>query len=385
MTTPLLIISDSPAGSTGLGRIARELATRIQIHLGDKIKVGTLGFGGKHSSRLNWPQYPVLHYGENQELIDLPEVLRDFANGEKCILLFITNPGWVEWAAYPEKIADGDLKACLTSGKFERWIYAPIDAEGPNGLPEEIRHILDGFDRRLFYTDWAAKLYGDDAESLPHGIDGDVFYPRDRKIARASFIQRIARLKYDPLKEDVMLIGMVATNTARKDIPLAFETVAELVKRGVNAALWAHTSEFFREYDFNNLTRSFGLNGRVIPTKHYLSSDALAWAYSACDIVLAPGSEGFGYVLAESLSCGVHCLHGQYAGGSEIVLPVNLMPVHAWRYEGIYCHKRPVFLASEWADRVMELKDSPPIPQTKFHWSNVWPMWSEYLVKGIEQ
>lgn len=387
----LLIISDSPGGSTGLGRITRELAQRIQIHLGDKIQVATLGMGGQHSSRLNWPQYQVRHLGPKHELLDLPEVLRDFAGGERCILFFIWNPGWLEWMADPEKIEDEALRSVVTSKQFEHWIYAPIDAEGPHGLPEEIVKVLAACDRRLFYTEWSAVLYGEavgdqTVEYLPHGIDGNVFYPRDRKIARDSFVQRIGRLDPAPLKDGVMLVGVVATNTARKDWPLAFEIVAELVKQGVDAALWAHTSEFYREYDFHNLTIAFGLNGRVIPTKHYLSSDALAWAYSACDITLGIGSgEGFGYPLAESLSCGVHALHGHYAGGTEVVLPVDMIEPIAWRHEGLYCHRRPVFDAKEWADRAMGLRGLPPVPQTKFHWKNLWPSWEEWLLRGIEK
>jgi glycosyltransferase involved in cell wall biosynthesis len=393
MATKLLIISDSPQCSTGLARITRELTTRIHLHMSDTFTVATLGMGGQYSSRLPWPQYQVKQLGANRELLDLPEVLRDFANGEKCVLLAIMNPGWVPWLAHPDTCEDETLKACLASGQFERWIYAPIDAVGPKGLPAEIRHVLDGFDRRLFYTRWAADLYAPDAEHLPHGIDSNVFYPRDRKIARASFLQRIVRLPSEPLKDDIVLCGTVATNSARKDWPLAFETVAELRKRGLNAALWAHTDSFFKEYDFNNLTESFGLNGAVLATKHHLSSDAMAWAYSACDVILAPGSEGFGYVLAEGLACGCPVIHSNYAGGAEIVPEGLLIEPEAWHLEGLYCHRRPIHSPARWADHVERVIEKPPIGEVveplsrlgpKRYWDNLWPKWREWLLEGVK-
>lgn len=389
---PLLIISDSPAGSTGLGRLTRELATRIHTRMPDVFKVATLGYHGQHSSRLPFPQYQIRSMGPGRELYDLPEVVNDFFQAEAGVVMACWNPGWLDWMAHPEGLegeANEPLKQLLTSGKVKRWIYAPIDAEGPTGMPAEIRDILSGFDRRLFYTSWAADLYDraterkQVSEHLPHGIEDKVFHPRDRKLARETFMPRIARLPQGPVPDHVMLVGAVATNTPRKDWPLAFDTVAKLVERGRDAILWAHTDSFYREYDFNNLTHSFGLNHRVIPTKHYLSSDKLAWAYSACDVVLAPGSEGFGYVLAEALACGVSVVHGNYAGGAEIVPNDILVDSIAWRHEGLYCHKRPIFDADHWASRAIQLAGKRFTLHPSFYWENCWPKWDAWLREGI--
>jgi glycosyltransferase involved in cell wall biosynthesis len=395
MPTKLAIFSDSPSGPTGLGRFSRELATRIFTRIPDVFHVGTIGFNSQYSSRLPWrDQYSIGSIGPSAEL---SAIISDFFGGEDGILLSVLNPGWLDWLAHPESLTGEEnepLKALLTSGLVKRWIYAPIDAEGPNGLPLEITTILDGFDRRLFYTAWAADLYDraterqQVSEHLPHGIQDHVFHPRDRKLARDSFMPQIARLPQGPIPDDVMLVGCVATSTPRKNWPLAFETVAKLVERGVNAILWAHTDSFYKCYDFHNLTQSFGLNHRVIPTKHYLSSDKLAWAYSACDVTLMPSSEGYGYPIYESLACGVPCLHHNYAGGAEWLPDEMKIEPSGWYYEGLYCHRRPIGDANTWATRVINLvgNDSQvSLLPDELKWDNLWPRWEVCLKAGIQK
>jgi len=60
MPTPLLILSDSPASTSGLGRITRDLALRIHEHMSDVFKVGCLGCGGNPASpALPFPVYEI--------------------------------------------------------------------------------------------------------------------------------------------------------------------------------------------------------------------------------------------------------------------------------------------------------------------------------------
>ena len=55
--TPLLILSDAVSSSTGLGRIARDLAVRVHENLGDVYRLGTVGYGAPGSAKFPWPQY----------------------------------------------------------------------------------------------------------------------------------------------------------------------------------------------------------------------------------------------------------------------------------------------------------------------------------------
>src|SRR6516225_2325611 len=82
---PLLIVSDSISCTSGLGRIARDLATRIHANLSDVFRVGTCGYGGPGSSKFKFPEYHV-HSIDNWLLPELPQIASDFAPDGDLIL-----------------------------------------------------------------------------------------------------------------------------------------------------------------------------------------------------------------------------------------------------------------------------------------------------------
>lgn len=54
---PLLILGDSVTSKSGLGRITRDLATRIHETMQDTFRVATIGYGGTGSCKLGFQQY----------------------------------------------------------------------------------------------------------------------------------------------------------------------------------------------------------------------------------------------------------------------------------------------------------------------------------------
>src|SRR5579863_9416301 len=248
---PLLIISDAPSSSSGLGRICRELAVRINENLSDVFSIGTLGIGGQHSRNFGFPNYPVMRI---QEMVihDLPSVMKDFVGDskERPVILTILNASWQRWLADPtHPIAHVPLHEYLHSGRdgtrpFDLWMYVPIDGHTPTGrLPADSIAALKGADRVLAYTRYGASvvdrsLAAPEADSfgpslkqmaqssyaptehLPHGIDRTVFYPRDRTAARRHFLARIQGKTQPadlaaalPLRDTMTLLGCVATNS----------------------------------------------------------------------------------------------------------------------------------------------------------------------------
>ena len=394
----LLIMSDAPTSSTGLGRITRELAIRIHENLSDVIKVGTFGFGGPHSRHL--PYYNnQIHRLDNWIAPELPMIWRDFAGDEKGILLAIWNPVWLPWLANPSSLPPSGLRDFLTDPPFEKWIYAPIDAEGVGGkLQERIKNTLGGFDRVLAYTDWAAHIIaesmypghdeGETIDYLPHGIDRGLFYPRDASEARNNFIQSVSGRHTTRMKDDIKIVGIVATNSARKDWALGFEACASLLRDGENIGVWAHTDYYQNHWDLVGMANEFGLARRVIFTNSSLNDDTMATYYSACDVTMAIGSgEGFGYPIAESLACGTPVVHGWYAGGAEMVPQKFLVDPIGYRWDGgPYFAKRPVFDAEEWAltaSKAMVHKSTESLLDPQYYWENLWPRWAEWLTEGV--
>lgn len=399
---PLLIMSDAPSGTSGLGRITRELCQRIQAdpETCARYEVGTLGFGAGPSRSLPWKQYKIERI-ENWTVLDLPDCWREFAGDEPGVLMTIWNPAWLPWLAepsvLPEAGAQGEVKRFIESGLVGRWGYFPVDAENAaRKLPGPLVRIIEGFDRRLFYTQWARDLYCEtiDCDSrndcwpqfLPHGIDTSVFFPHDRDKARAMFRDRILRIHDGGrIASDVLVVGVNATNTPRKDWALAFATLAELVARREKVVLLAHTNHLLGKWDLMELVRAAGVSNHVIFTTRSLSDEELSWWYAATDVTLAIGSgEGFGYPIAESLACGRPVVHGAYAGGAEI-LPEHMLAEPLGYYaEPPHGNLRPVFEPRSWATRVEMLAGSHAGLDARYHWNVLWPRWRKWLLEEVQ-
>ena len=405
--TPLLIISDGICSPTGLGRISRELAIRIHENLSDVFRLGTLGYGANTSRQFPWQQY-VISTLQNWSIPELPSVYNDFCGDQKGILLHIWNASWEWWMADPDKLPDGDLKGFIKAKPFESWLYFPVDSEGPNGRLSELEYqILSSFDRILTYTKWGAevvdktfKAYGgfkSPTEHRPHGCDDKIFFPRDRHEARQSFIERIVRRGGKGVIEDkVTLIGVCATNSARKDWALAFEVCKELLDRGVNVGIWAHTDRFKKEWDLPALADAFDMRLRTIFTNNHLTDEDVSWGYAACDLILGIGAgEGWGLPMSEALACGIPVITGDYAGATDFIPEGLRIKPAAFRYDGFFACKRPVFKAGDWADKVESTLKLVKQTETalghraswlsdEFYWKNCWPEWEQWFRAGLK-
>jgi len=406
---PLLLISDDPSAPTGLGRICRDLATRIHANLSDVYRLGVAGMGGTGSCKFGWTQYHL--EGVSDWIIpSLPEIVEDFAGKERCIVLPIWDAHRLSWFSQPQRLGGESLanfprlQRWLMKANIERWIYAPIDSSGPNDkLSFPIALTLLGFDRILAYgqfgEDVIRRTLGDAEASkrhltnLPHGIDSSVFYERDRSKLRNNFLwltgaQSMFVLAGTPgattmpIQEDEILVGMVCTNQSRKDLPLSLECCS-ILARDRKLRIWLHTDKLEGNYSIPSLLCDYGLQDRAVISLGILTDDVMAQAYSACDLTIGPGSEGFGFPLLESQYCGTPVVTGAYAGGADIVPKEWQVSPDAFRYEGSYACKRPVYLAWKWAavaDHLIGKRCNRP---GRYNWNNLWPNeWEPYFRKA---
>ena len=117
-----------------------------------------------------------------------------------------------------------------------------------------------------------------------------------------------------------------------------------------------------------------------------LSDEQMTWAYSACDVTLGIGlGEGFGFPIAESMACGVPCIHVNYGGGAEFMPKELLLDPVAFRPDGAFCSMRPVLSPTQWAaamqDRTTRSYAAKLPPQ--LNWTALWPRFEGWFRKGI--
>jgi glycosyltransferase involved in cell wall biosynthesis len=394
---PLLIVSDAPSGCSGLARITRDLATRIATHLPDHFRVACCGYGGPGSRALPFQQYYWASRGD-WLIPELPQIWKDFTGNQPGIIFTIWDPSRLLWMADPTYCPDPSLATFLRDPLLTRWAYLPIDATGPRGkLTAVLAHTISKFDRILCYSKWAAAIVDYtkgiergivETDWLPHGIDTSIFRPRSRSGARHGFGQRLG-LQDDAgrlltIPDDELFIGIVATNQPRKDFGLAIAACAEVAKTR-KLRLWLHTDTLDRHWSLPTLLQDYGLMDSAIVTTLNFSDELMSWAYSACDVTLAPGlGEGYCFPCAESLACGTPCIHGHYGGAEYVPSPFLVEPV-AYRLEGVYGSVRPVFRPEDWALKILEIAEARTrctLPEY-LAWEVLWPRWSEWLLKGV--
>jgi glycosyltransferase involved in cell wall biosynthesis len=380
---PLMIFGDAPTSGTGLGRITRDLAVRIHENLSNTFRVATFGTAGSHSSALPFAQYQMLDAERNYYIPSrFPEVWHDFGGDEPGILMTIWDASRLLWLTRPEYCPDKRVKQFLETKPFLTWGYLPIDATGPkNKLTRVLKMAIEGFDRVLAYSGWAAKIIerttGNGYGSLPHGIDTSVFQPRSKQEARKRFPL--------PLKDSSLLVGIVATNQRRKDFGLGIEAVSTMTESHSDVRLWINTDRMNHEWCLEDLLADYGLLERTIATLGGLTDEQMSWYYSACDVTLGIGSgEGFGYPIAESMACGTPCIHGAYGGAEYIPNQFQVEPI-AYRTEGIYGAKRPVFDPEVWAMKAKQAVTQKASLPASLDWNNLWPRWEKWFLEGVDE
>lgn len=388
---PLLIWSDTPSAPTGLARICRDLATRIALHLRDVFRVATVGYGASGSSKLPFQQYHWT-FRNDWHMPELPEIWEDFSGGEKGVLFTIQDASRVLWLARPETGTDQRLRTWLEKKPFQLYGYFPMDATGPNNrLSLMLKECLMGYDRVLCYSEWARRIVENtlgedqsrkrDLDQLPHGIDTSIFYPRPRARQRQMFGQ-MAVGKPVVIADDELLVGIVATNQARKDWALGIATCAELAKSR-KVRIWMHTDVLERAWSIPYLLADFGLTGGNLISLGHFSDDVMARLYSACDLTLAIGlGEGFGFPIFESLACGTPCIHGDYGGAAEHLLNCYKIAPECYRYDGIYGCVRPVYNSEQWVRQSVLVSAVRSVVPSRLGWNALWPRWEAWLRKS---
>lgn len=386
MKTPILFLSDAVSCSSGLGRITRDLATRLHAHCSDVFDVASVGYGGSGSRSIPFRTYHV-HSVDNWIVPELPDAWDDWSQGREGILMAIWDMSRLYWLGTPQRCSNPHLRRFAERKDVKKWAYHAIDAEGPFGkLSQTIAQTMMGFDRVIDYSAFSSRITGNPTW-LPHGIDTSVFKPQPLYEARAA----LAKGGFTGLNRDSLLIGIVATNQARKNWQLGIATTRILLDRGHDVKLWCHVDVLDRYWSLPNLIVDHGLHGRVAVTTQRFTDTQLAGMYAACDITLSIAPEGFGYASGESLACGVPTVAGSYGAQAEFVPAEMQVDPIGYYYEAAYCSKRPVHDPEAWADKAealaLQRRQTAPaslLPErVDWNGSTLWASWECWFREGL--
>lgn len=402
--TPLIIMSDAPTSGTGLGRITKDLASRIATQLPDVYRVLTVGYGGIPSPDLPFPQYAIKDLRDDWIFPSLHEIWRNWVGDEEGILLTIWDASRLSWLADPHVFSELTedligLQQWIKKRPFKLWGYLPIDSSGPNDrMTFPLMKTLFGFDRLLAYGEFGEgvirRTIGDEESdkrhltNLPHGLNSDVFYPLPRHLCRKLFFQHtgarpLIPMVVPPLKDSETLIGILGTNQRRKNWALGIKTVAQLAKTH-SIRLWLHTDILEKEWSIPALLVDYGLIDKTVISLGHVPDDILAEGYSACDLVLGIAPEGFGFVHVEAQACECPVVTGSYAGGAALVQPGMRVDPIAFYDEGEYASNRPVYNPEQWAECARNWIGTRVTMDPQYDWANLWPRWEKYLREAAE-
>ncbi len=389
--TPILFLGDNPASCGGLGRILRDIATHAAAM--PEFRVGSLARVGQYSRYLPWAQYSFWPNTENMWGEEtLADVWQDFAGSERGIVMSVWDATRLTWLGMPQSVPESAAwREFVLHRPFRLWGYFPVEAVCATGrAPTLGLAAVRGFDRVLAYSRYGAAALGTD-DWAPHGLDMDVWKPQGRAAGR-----EFLRSKGLRLCDDDVLVGVVATNQPRKDWGLTAAVMARLKQHyGVRFKGWWHTDVIQRDHSWNMLAllSDFRLNDSVALVIDDWRDEEMALAYSACNVTLAPGMEGFGYPAAESQACGTPVITGAGHGGSEFVTEVGgiLMSPVGDRLEGPHNVIRHIHNPESWCNSAIALVEDNRDPRTVaksaeyLSWQTLWPgFWAKFLRAGLK-
>lgn len=201
----------------------------------------------------------------------------------------------------------------LTRKLNQRWCaYFPIDGRP---LPEAWEAWVSDCDVPIVYSRFARDVVqaaiGIAPAVVPHGVDPSVFRPLDRDAAR------------DEVEVSGFVVGTVAANQQRKNLPALFEAFAIFAKDKPDATLYLHTPVGGPCWDLQGLAQHFGIESQTHATLGYdptrgISDEALARIYNSFNVFALPTmSEGFGLPIIEAQACGVATLATDYSACPE--------------------------------------------------------------------
>jgi glycosyltransferase involved in cell wall biosynthesis len=283
----LLIVSDSPAVSSGMGRVVRELAPRF---LADGFDVACAGWFDLEAParEFDYPVFPI----QKHEPASVGPYLEHFAPD---LVLAIGDP-W-DWAWL--------VNHRLTVGGYKLLAYLNVEGEP---LPLPCERILDGFDAVCTSSQYGARVVGRPGVTAIHyGVDTEMFAPMPKlskvmfgKQLDTTFIVLINGQNTFRKNLGAAMAGFLQFARGKDDVLAYFNTVA---RPGPNDAPGVDLIELSIQLEAEKLCWFNPENHGPIKT---IDDTALNGLYGIASVLLLTSvGEGFGLPVLEAMAAGV--------------------------------------------------------------------------------
>ena len=199
-----------------------------------------------------------------------------------------------------------------------------IPYDGEPSIPawgDQLKSIDYGVAMSKYGQQGLKKDFGYDTTYIPHGVDTKLFKP-------------IMKPKYgkDMDKPNAFIVGCVARNQHRKNIPRLIKGYAQFVQKN---KLTPDETKLILHMDWNDamgwkfpdFAAQYGLEEYLLPplmgtldAGQAITEEDMANLYNCMDVFVLPtAGEGFGIPTLEAMSCGVPICVTNYTTGYELV------------------------------------------------------------------
>jgi glycosyltransferase involved in cell wall biosynthesis len=294
--------SNAPWTHTGYANQTSLFVPRIKA-LGHEVAI--TAFWGLQGGMIHWNGIPIYPNGAHPYGVDVAAA--HAAHFQADILLTLIDA----WVIDPNALTGGV--------KYVPWF--PVDMEP---LPPPVLNSVKRAYKRIVFSRFGERMVNDaglDCYYVPHGIDTNLFQPRDRKESR----------QLTGLPADRFIVSMVAANKgtpSRKAYPEQLQAFAEFHKRHPDAFLYLHTSRGERGenggVNLPEIIRYLGITDSVAFCDQYANllgfpDEYMANVYAASDVLLSVSmGEGFGIPIVEAQAAGCPVIVGDWTSMSEL-------------------------------------------------------------------
>jgi glycosyltransferase involved in cell wall biosynthesis len=311
----ILVVADMGVHS-GFGTVTANVFDRLVVDYGHEVHTLAINWRGDHwdtPQRLYLPTQKMSSdlYGKSRYLELVGKLMPD-------AIMFINDPAVVRDSLLANPFdEDKALWRGITNGETTYrppiLAYMPIDGyDTPKSwdvLPDRVTRIAQS----KFGRDTAMP----EADVVWHGVDQDVFRPRDKKASKAA-------LGFDPER---FLILRVDKNSIRKDYPATWKALRPVLRRHKDIDVHFHCQPRSDDgYDLDAVRfNDEDIRDRVSFSQNLggytgWDEDHLAMLFSAADIFVSTSwGEGFGLNPLQALAAGTPVIATDCSAITEVV------------------------------------------------------------------